>query len=446
MFKEYQIYPTNFVKLINWVSIKDGVVTVEEGKEATMLCQAIDGKPFIVRFKQDAKKDVLDLKFVKDFFDKKSKQAIKSDFITSIEKSLRSNDPFMDDIEDYIEKNNLDRKAARGYEDKLIEEKAKELASLDRTMKEGSIIKIPLSTGAKIETAILNGESLEIVDSVSILVDSNNEPTGYGIYYISQNRFQIPLVISASDTDLWNFFINNSIVNKEQINELLMHSIRTVRKTEGFFLYFFKTSKARENSSIIKSEFLTLINDINNSVKSKTINNYISNVEKLSELLKEEELLKSFLETFVIKLPNRLNTDELLNAEGNLFTRMPEAFMNLLFRKYSENLEGNLEEIKNTLEEEIIKSKKMFGFYNIIGTPGMQTSDTYGFLPANLRLKDKLFVNIELYQKIITRVSTSFYEKYGKGGKSLASKGVKNKTYQSSEKTAEEDFDINSVF
>ena len=374
--------PLAIVKLGEYVEIIDNKI-VEYSKEPisnTILATDLEGNDFVLNLKSN--KENIDQEFVKWFFTEKSNMSIKSDFVLKIKEFLSDSDEIIDQIDSYSDDNNLSKKESREYEKKFLEEKSLDLAFKNKLIGPGSIVRLPISSSKQIKILECDRE-IPMYDSLCLIVSINDKkeekPSPSGIYYISQSRHELPVVLKTNkkNKNKVSTVFNNKIGTITHFKTLVRHSIRTIDKADGFYLYMI-------NKNENENDLQEAVDYLNNPNRTKET--YLENLNKIHAIILEKEYLLSNIDIY---FPLSFEKSIITEDTESLITKIPKSITNIaLSNQYSnpeqkQELLGNIERgLKETIFNDSIK---VYGIYSILSLTDEIESDTYGFILNNIK-------------------------------------------------------------
>jgi len=234
------------------------------------------------------------------------------------------------------------------------------LVSRKRTIAAASIIRLAFGTPYPDGPQIFKSRSIQITKN-----DKGEKGFGNGgLYYFAQTGNVIPIEITQirkRDGEFTGYFriSTGKLINANQINFLIDHSIRTIKEYVGknnkpFLLQLLR----QEGQQNIPPEYFHIVKSLNAIEKQnrdsetpldKSIyDNYISQLEELKIIMKNT---KSIYASFRAALPLVYTTKDLDSAIDNIATdkgssplqNMPKAIANLNFSKENPDLKKRVE-------------------------------------------------------------------------------------------------------
>jgi hypothetical protein len=391
------LIPITTIRIVDFLSKLDNNFTKSNSPTNFIFAKNGDGTDFIVELKNNKHKNI-DSEFVETFLKTKAESILKKDFQLKVKQHLENDDKELEYIEKYCDDNNLNRKDGREWEKKHLEEKSFEMALSNKIIKEGSIVRLPLSYNGK-NKAIYNGTEYPIYDSLCLIsteLNGEEKPSNTGLFYIAQTRHEFPLKLikNKKDIDKFNVITDSNLMTLENILTLFRHSIRTVNKKNGFYLYFLITDEIKKDAIL-----LDLIENLNSP--NKTEEEYIQNIEKLIEMINIDNDIHKSLTMF---LPFKLFKKEILRDTEMLINKVAAAIINISLSTQlttKEEKDNKLIEVKAELEKNIMNNKySLLAVYSILSLTEEIESDTYGFLQNNVKKSSITLSNKDLIDLI----------------------------------------------
>jgi len=391
------LIPITTIRLVNFLSKTDNSFAISPSPTNFIFAKNGDGTDFIVELKSNKHKSI-DSKFVDTFLKEKAESILKTDFQLKVKQHLENDDKELEYIESYCEDNNLNRKDGREWEKKHLEEKSFEMALSNKIIKEGSIVRLPLSYNGK-KKGIIDDIEYSVYDSLCLIsaeINGEEKPSNTGLFYIAQTRHEFPLKLikNKKDADKLNVITDSNLMTYENVLTLFRHSIRTVNKKHGFYLYFLITDEIKKDATL-----LDLIENLNSP--NKTEEEYIMNIEKLIKLVEEDNNLHKLLTVF---LPFKLFKKEILRDTEILINKVSAAIINISLSTQlstKEEKASKLIEVKAELEKNILSNKySLSAVYSILSLTEEIESDTYGFLQNNVKKSSITLSNKDLIDLI----------------------------------------------
>jgi len=375
------LIPTAEIRIENFLSKDNETFIISETPTNYVFAKNGDGTTFIVELKSNKHKNI-DSSFVETFLKEKAEMILKKDFQLKIKQHLENDDRELEYIENYCDENELSRKDGREWEKTHLEDKSRKMALSNKIIKEGSIVRLPLSYNGK-TNATFQGVEYSVYDSLCLIssdINGEEKPSNTGLFYIAQTRHEFPLKLikNKKDENKLNVITDKNLMTLSNTITLLNHSIRTVNKSHGFYLYFLITDEIKKNA-----ELLDLIENLNSP--NKTEEDYIKNITLLIEKVQKEDIY-NMLTMF---LPFKLLKSEILRDTEILVNKIPAAIVNISLSTQlttaKEKIE-KLEEVKEKLKENIMNNTYgLLGVYSILSLTEEIESDTYGFLQNNVK-------------------------------------------------------------
>lgn len=367
-----------FISFTNNNGIAENVSYSDTATNGTyVLAQELDGTKFICKITSN--KPELTAEQLNNFLSTKANNNVDQSFELKIKAILEEDDKFLDEIDKIIEEKDLDRKEAKAFEKDMLNEKVKEVSFNEKLIKPGSIVRAPLSSSQGLSIS-LNGQKFPIFESRCIIFEDGNKVSDSGLYYIVQNRHTIPLVFKYNEINKTTLFCetNNELCSKENIVSLIKHSIRTTKMKNGYFCYFKSNNdEFKENIKEISDSFYKIDKEKN----EEKVTAYLEACDRLLSMLEEHKELYKHLN---ISLPLSIPITSVFKTENSLIAKQPEAMFNIYFK--TEDKKTKTTELSNNLQK-FINDKKLnvYGFYSILALYDKVESDTYGFLPNNIK-------------------------------------------------------------
>lgn len=365
------ILPAAFFKMGEYMSIKDGHIKEERGEEPLVRCTDLSGDLIFVKFSKLKKDEPINTDNLIDFLEKKRDQMVTEKEILKVKDYLEENEEF----EKSLEALDLSRKEEREY----IKTKASEIVRENWSVKPGTWIRGALSVTK--EEGEYEGSKYPIYESKTIVYDEENQPSRSGLYYISRNRYNIPIVMFGEQ--VW---FNGPAGSLENFQALIKHSMRTAKKNSDFLVEF-------ESRDV---EFADTCRHINAFKKQKNFQRYQDGCNFILNSTDPEIYKKVYL-----KLPrslSRVMTGEHQRTDSNsMLNTLGQGIRNIYLSKVSD---VEREEIVNDFISNLITNDKVYGFYDIMNIGDDVEADSYGFLPNNLNPRKTYYDIDTLFNKL----------------------------------------------
>lgn len=367
--KTKNIIPAVFFKIGKWVSIDKSTIVSHEDESPIMHCKDLSGADVFIRFeyfKNDGNPTTTE---VKQFFVDKANQMVTDKEIIKV-KSFLEESP---DIDEEIEKLGLGRKEEREW----LKGEARKIVLNNWSIVSGKWMRAAISLTQ--EKIIYNDKEYLLYESKSIIYDENDEPSKSGLYYITKNRHNIPVVVKQYHNG-GECFLNKDVASYENFKSLINHSIRTAKRNIDFLPDFFTRDV----------DWVNTCNAINKFKAEKKYLRYITGCEYLLESSGSEIVGKVF-----VRLPGSLKKSfnpELLNSDSNSILN---GFKNGVQRIYYGKED---DEVKKSVDEKLSvafnTAENSYGFYDIVSIGDEIEGNSYGFLTNNLNPR-KTYYDIE---------------------------------------------------
>jgi hypothetical protein len=391
------IIPAAVIKIIGF---KEKQSDTEIKKEATetsniILAQIDNGKLIHIKIFSNDKNFSNSLK---DFLISKTNSVVKESEIKQTVYDLT-----FDSTEKYKKYINLYKEQIKNEnptinEKKLQQEAAKKLAQQlvfkKRQITQKSIIKLPIAIG-------ISNKGGEYYNSRSIQVTTTDKGEKIfgrgGIYYFAQTMNNIPIEITPIRNKEGNFvgffkITTAKLINSNQINFLIDHSIRTINELiknnkKPFLIQFIKN----DSKTTPPNELLNLFKKINqiekqNRESANPLNQdiyitYIETLNKIKELMINKKSLYRF---FKVSLPLILTEDlmkkaifEVDSEKGkSSIQKMAQAIVSLNFSKENPDIKKNILSMINTYISKIPTGENSV---KILTNINFQAPDIFGY-------------------------------------------------------------------
>jgi len=422
--KQNFLSPINLLKIMSYLNVTKENAKDTEEQTPYLLCKVPDSNQLIAVLLKSNSKTPVTSEFVNWFFKAKADSLTKKEFVLKIKNELEEDEEEISYVENKCDELNLNRKEGREWEKKYFDEKSEQIATNNKLLKPGSIIRVALSYNGYKEINY-NGKTIPLIDSLALITVSEDNSNGEkeekigrsGLFYIAQTRHELPisLIINKKNTNKYNVILNDNIASVPNYITLLQHSIRTVKIKNGFFLFFFNKQESNK-------ELSTILDNLNSS--NKTNETYIENINSLIELIKNDN---SIINSFKIYFPLQIDKSLILNDTEVLVTKLAAAITSIsLSQQYSnaKDKQELLDKVNGTIKNWILeKSVTLYGIYSILSLAEEFESDTYGFLSNNIK-KFSLTFGLEDTINLINEFKIGDFEENSK------SEGVKVTTTQ----------------
>ena len=365
------ILPAAFFKIGGYMSLRDGQMAEEKGQEPLVKCTDLSGELIFVKFAKLKKGDPINTDNLIEFFDKKRDQMVTEKEILKVKDYLEENEAFEKSLEDL----GLSRKEEREY----IKTKASEIVKENWSVKPGTWIRGALSITK--EEAEYEGNQYPIYESKTIIYDDENQPSRSGLYYISRNRYNVPIVMFSEQ--VW---FNGPAGSIENFQALIKHSMRTAKKNVDFLVEF-------ESRDI---EFADTCRHINTFKKQKNYKRYQDGCNFILNSKDPEVHKKVYL-----KLPRSLTKvmtgDHQRSDSNSMLNTLGTGVRNIYLSKVSD---VEKDEIVSDFISNLITNDRVYGFYDIMNIGDDIEADSYGFLPNNLNPRKTYYDINTLFNKL----------------------------------------------
>jgi len=352
-----------------------------------------------------------------EFTTAKALDNIKSSVKTKYKDGLEDDDLFMDEIDSLIEEKGLGRKEAKSFEKDYLNNIVDELVLNDYKIQEGHSVRAALSFISGNSIVVGNDLKIPLLNSQSIVFDGD-KPSKNGLYYVSKNRFYIPVLTLAKQEFSKGKYsygnkavviLNTNVMDKNALVIFLEHLVRTSSKTNGKYL---PSLSIDEEINSTKSELIEFFEafDKNTFNGKETLSRDMSDVSKLNNLIEkikntdQNEVFDVFKHITVF-MPGSLSSCDIearLNDSDN-------SFKTGVFAPITKSIAG-FDFDMNTFISSFIKpdDKKnrtpVYCYYEL-GTKQafsekIGAGSSYGFMPNNLKTKNlmpSVSVLAELY-------------------------------------------------
>ena len=312
--------------------------------------------------------------------------------------------------------------------DKKLLEKAKEVAKNESKIKKGSIVKLAGITD-------INNEKIQI-NSKSIYIDNNNNPTLSGIYMFAVISRKLPVIIKQNKNKKPGILLH-PLVNKEQLKVYIKNQLTTIEATTKDKIklrnkeyklnnvpkpYIILNKNYKFPDSIIAA--VEIINTKTEEIENKNIQDFLIKIkhdnkiehkyEKYLIALKhlfqfiEKNFESGILKYISIYLPLGLNETDYkvmlkVVLKGNKSGKegrlgIIDSLLNTTFIKYKE-YKLKIEEIISNKYWELYENKKL----NFNSTYTVEINTNVGFFPQNINTKNAV-LSSKNYTEIIEEV------------------------------------------
>jgi len=413
------ILPTTVVRIVDFVGVdKDNEVEFTSKDKKFALCKTYENKIILVKFLTNIKDLEINEAEMKEFFEKKAKKSVKDQNILKIKEELNKDEKYQDkimsEVTEKVQKENPDLSGNKlmmkvfSETEEELKKIAKDILIKDKTIKENTVIRIPLSSN-KSKTANIKNMEIPIYESYSMLMNKNKEPNDNGLYVFSTNKHSIPLIIEGNKKGKKIVRLNAEFSNKDILLSLLNHSMRTFEKTKSYLLTMQIPEKSEE-------EIKQLVLELNRCSKSSSLKDKYPEI--LNKIIKwieknENDKILTFRKARIY-IPLNISEDNIM--DDTLLSKLPQALINVSLRAIEEDKEILEEDIKELIKEKI-QNSKIYGLYNILYTIPDKDSDTYGFLLNNIS-KHQIMLSFEdtldIYFKILDKYKDKIKDKKDK--------------------------------
>lgn len=364
--KTKSIIPAVFFQVGDWVGVNDGIISDTSSEVPVMRCLDLSGDTVFIRFEYFKNEGSPTTELVKEFFVKKSEQMVTDKEILKVKGHLEDSP----DVDDRIEALGLGRKEEREW----LKEEARKIVLDNWSIIPGKWMRAAISTTK--EKISFEGVEYPLYESKSIIYDENNDPSKSGLYYVTKNRHNIPVVIKDYHKG-GECFLNKNVASYENFISLINHSIRTAKRNIDFLPDFFTRN----------SDWTNTCNAINKFKAEKKYDRFVSGCEYMLEHCDEH-----IVDHVFVRLPGLLKRSfnpELLNSDSNSILN---AFKNGVQRIYYAKDEP---EVKSSIDEKLShafdESHNSYGFYDIVSIGDEIEGNSYGFLTNNLNPRKTYF-------------------------------------------------------
>ena len=388
------IIPASIFRIVGFINKTDNSIEKEPQDGNLMLVYSDSGKKIILKL--TGTKSDLSKEDIKVYLDNKVKSVIKQKEVDLVASELEYLEEIEVEIEEAVDKlkeEGKDRKEIIQFKKEFKQNKAKDIVFDRRNIKEGSILRLAISFGDKLEKMTFQDEELPVLISRAIIFDNEGLPTSTGMYYFSQTANQLPVNISPifnkDNEPLELFQIELSkLATIDHARHLVAHIERTllmsIEKNKKAYLtgvnYDYETVKDKEVYSIVK--------DINNIAKERETGDVAPYVAKLKELLEAIEADQSILLYVFIKFNLMLNKNYFNSVEDSPFSKFDQTLVNLNFSKLDPLDKNAMKDILKKKKEKMMLGELPFNMNAIYNTPALkldEESKSWGFMHDNVQ-------------------------------------------------------------
>lgn len=373
--KAKNILPAVFFKIGNWVSLDGTSVEKLEGSSPLMCCSDLSGEKIFIRFEYFKNEGSPNTGEVKEFFLKKRDQMITDKELIKVKNHLEESP----DIDEKIEGLGLGRKEEREW----LKGEARKIVEENWTISAGKWMRAAVSkTNEKI---VDDGVEYFIYESKSIIYDDDNNPSKSGLYFITKNRHNIPVVVK-NHNDGGECFLNKDVASYENFEALIKHSIRTAKRNIDFLPDLFTRNPDWTNTC----------NAVNKFKVEKKYDRYIGGLEYILETSGKDIQTQVF-----VRLPGSLKKSfnpDLLNSDSNSILNALKKGVERIY--YSKEDDEVKDLVIKKLSSSFDSAEQTYGFYDIVSMGDEIEGDSYGFLTNNLNPR-KTYYNIETISKAV---------------------------------------------
>ena len=388
------IIPASVFKFIGFINKKDNTINEEPQDGNLLLVYTDSGKKVVLKL--TGTKTSLSKEDVKEYIENKVKSVIKQKEIDLVASELEYLEEIEEEIEIAVEKlkeEGKDRKEIIQFKKEFKQNKAKDIVFDRRNIKNGSILRLAISFGDKLEKYDFNGESLPLLTSRAIIFDNEGNPTSTGMYYFSQTANQLPVNISSifnkDNQPLELFQIELSkLANIGHAKHLIEHIERTIEKSIDMNGKAYLTGLNYDYEAIKDKEVFSLVKEINNIAKVRETKDVKEYIEKMKELLLVLEEKPSLLLSIYIKLNLLLNKNYFNTIEDSPFSKFDDTLVNLNFSKLDPPDKNKMKETLKRKKEKIKLGEIPFNLNAIYNTPALkldEPSASWGFMHDNIQ-------------------------------------------------------------
>ena len=391
------IYPAVVMKIIGFVN-EDNSISKQPIENSNKVRVLLDnGSKVDIDFLSNDS----ELKSLKDYLDNKTNQNLKSDKIKSA-----SADIMFSDSDKFTDKINQ-------IESELGNIKNAKKIAIERVATEALKEKVSIGSASVFRSAIACNDNMSSCNSKSIYVSENEKGvkqySNSGIYAHATLPNQIPIELSFIRKGSGEFIgylklTTSSLINANQINYLLDHTIRTLEK------YSFVPNFVINNKMSDTMRLLCLtINDIKRNKQNPNIPLAIETLNLIKANLEANRLDYA---SFIMELPMLLPIEDFKNGVFTVAAdkgKSPiqifrDALVNTNFSQENPDIKKNLKTqiLRNYLEPMINGERydlKLLCVYNIVAPNIFNESESYGFMKNNIDMS-KLTFGVESIRKI----------------------------------------------
>jgi len=389
------IIPASIFRVVGFIDKKTNEIKENPQDGGLMLVYSDSGKPIVLKL-TGTKKD-LSTEDIKKYIEAKIQSVIKQKEIDAVAAELEYVEAFEIELEEKVDKlkeEKKDRKEILAFKKEFKQKRAKEIVYDRRKIKNGTLLKLAVSFGDKLEKYDFNGSQIPVLTSRCIIYDNEGEPTPTGMYYFSQTANQLPITIKPifnKDNEALDLFSIelSKLATFGHFEYLIKHIERTllvsIEKNNKAYLngisYDYEKVKNKE-------ELMEILKKINTLAKDKETldpTEYIETLEQLLEEIKKDQklILSVHLRLSLMLKPVYFNT-----IETSPFKTFDNTFVNLNFSKIDPPEKEKLKEKLRNKQDKMKKGLIPFELNAIYNTPGLKISedaDSWGFMQDNVQ-------------------------------------------------------------
>ena len=388
------IIPASIFKIIGFINKTDNSISKDPQDGNLLLVYSDSGKKIILRL--TGNKGELTKEDVQKYIENKVQSVIKQKEIDLVAAELEYLEEIEVEIEEAVDKlkeEGKDRKEIIQFKKDFKQNKAKDIVFDRRNIKEGSILRLAISFGDKLEKMNFQNEDLPILVSRAIIFDAEGEPTSTGMYYFSQTANQLPInispIVNKDNEALELFQIELSkLATIEHATHLIEHLERTLVKSVEKNSKAYLTGVNYDYEEIKDKPIFSIVKDINNLAKVRETTEINPYVEKMKELLVALKEDTSLLRSVHIKLNLMLNKNYFKGIEDSPFSKFDETLVNLNFSKLDPPDKNNLKSLLKKKKEKMMLGEIKFNLNAIYNTPALkldEPSESWGFMHDNVQ-------------------------------------------------------------
>jgi len=388
------IIPASIFKIIGFLNKTNNTLHNEPQEGNLVVVFSDSGKKVILKL--TGTKTPLTKEDVKEYLENKVKSVIKQKEIDLVASELEYLEEIEEEIEEAVEKlkeEGKDRKEIIQFKKDFKQNKAKDIVFERRNIKKGSILRLAVSFGDKLEKYNLNGENLPILTSRAIIFDNEGNPTSTGMYYFSQTANQLPINISPifnkENQPLELFQIELSkLATLDHAKHLIGHIERTLKKSMEMNSKAYLNGVNYDYTTIKDKEIFSLVKEINNLAKDRETTKIDTYIDKMKELLLEIEKDDTLLLSIFIKFNLLLNKNYFKGIEDSPFSKFDETLVNLNFSKLDPPDKNKLKDSLKKKKEKMMLGEIPFNLNAIYNTPALkldEPSESWGFMHDNVQ-------------------------------------------------------------